>query len=189
VEGHRRRRTGAGTATRGTAAWDDAMLRARGQAELYLRALPPDEGRPPFVLVVDVGHSIELYSEFSRTGGAYIPFPAPGAHRIPLADLAKPDIRERLRLVWTAPLDLDPARRSARVTREIADRLAQLARLLEQQGHPPEAVATFLMRCLFTMFAEDVALLPRGAFSSLLDSIKDHPDHFVPLVSELFRRA
>ena len=178
----------AGTATRGTAAWDDAMLRARGQAELYLRALPPDEGRPPFVLVVDVGHSIELYSEFSRTGGAYIPFPAPGAHRIPLADLAKPEIRERLRLVWTAPLDLDPARRSARVTREIADRLAQLARLLEQQGHPPEAVATFLMRCLFTMFAEDVALLPRGAFSSLLDAIKDHPDHFVPLVSELWDR-
>lgn len=36
-----------GTAKRGTAAWDDAMLRARGQAESHLRALPPEEGRPP----------------------------------------------------------------------------------------------------------------------------------------------
>jgi hypothetical protein len=38
----------------------------------YARALPPEEGRPPFVVVVDVGRSIELYSEFSRSGGAYI---------------------------------------------------------------------------------------------------------------------
>ncbi|RKX37600.1 MAG: class I SAM-dependent DNA methyltransferase, partial [Verrucomicrobia bacterium] len=71
-----------GTAKRGTVAWDDAMLRARGQAEQYIRALPAEEGRPPFLVVVDVGHSIELYSEFSCTGGTYIPFPAPGSHRI-----------------------------------------------------------------------------------------------------------
>ena len=42
--------------------FDDAMLRARGQAEQYARALPAAEGRTPFVLVVDVGQTIELYS-------------------------------------------------------------------------------------------------------------------------------
>lgn len=52
-----------GAYTRG---FDDAMLRARSQAESYARALPASEGRPPFVLVVDVGHRIELYSEFRR---------------------------------------------------------------------------------------------------------------------------
>ena len=67
-----------GTARRGTQAWDDAMLRARGQADQYIRALPAAEGRPPFLVVVDVGHSLELYSEFSCTGGTYIPFPDPG---------------------------------------------------------------------------------------------------------------
>ena len=46
-----------GTAIRRTGSWDTAMLRARGQAEQYARALPADEGRPPFLLVVDVGHS------------------------------------------------------------------------------------------------------------------------------------
>src|SRR5690606_1260540 len=49
-----------GTAVRGTQGWDDAMLAAKGQAELYARALPIDEGWPPFLVIVDVGHSIEL---------------------------------------------------------------------------------------------------------------------------------
>ena len=66
-----------GTAMRGSAAWDEAMLKARGQAEQYARALPASEGRPPLLIVVDVGHTIELYSEFTRTGGTYVPFPDP----------------------------------------------------------------------------------------------------------------
>lgn len=127
--------------------YDDAMLRARAQAEGYARALPAAEGRPPFVVVVDVGHTIELYSEFSRSGATYTPFPDPRSHRLPLDALGRPEVRERLRQVWLDPLALDPARQSARVTREIAARLARLARALEQAGHDPEAVAGFLTRC------------------------------------------
>jgi hypothetical protein len=40
--------------------WDKAMLRAHNQADQYARALPAEEGRPPFILVVDVGRNIEL---------------------------------------------------------------------------------------------------------------------------------
>jgi type I restriction-modification system DNA methylase subunit len=177
-----------GTAKRGTVAWDDAMLRARGQAEQYIRALPAEEGRPPFLVVVDVGHSIELYSEFSCTGGTYIPFPAPGSHRIFLRDLERPDIRERLKKVWEAPNELDPSKRSARVTREIADHLAALAKTLEADGHAAEPTAAFLMRCLFTMFAEDVNLLTRNSFTNLLESLADTPEHFVPMVEELWQK-
>jgi hypothetical protein len=177
-----------GTAKRGTAAWDDAMLRARGQAEQYIRALPAAEGRPPFLVVVDVGHSIELYSEFSCTGGTYIPFPAPGSHRIFLRDLERSDICERLRQVWEEPLELDPSKRSARVTREIAGHLARLAVSLEADGHSAARVAAFLMRCLFTMFAEDVGLLMRNSFTNLLESLRDTPDHFIPMVEELWQK-
>lgn len=46
-----------GTAVRGTKAWDDAMIRARGQAEAYAKALPASEGWPPFLIVVDMHHS------------------------------------------------------------------------------------------------------------------------------------
>jgi hypothetical protein len=177
-----------GTAARGTAAWDDAMLRAYGQATQYVRALPGDEGRPPFVVVVDVGHSIELYAEFSCTGGTYVPFPDPRSHRIPLDRLADPAVREMLRLVWTEPAALDPARRSARVTREIASHLGQLAQSLEKSGHDPARVAAFLMRALFTMFAEDVGLLPKASLTRLLESLRGHPEQFVPMIGELWER-
>jgi hypothetical protein len=113
-----------GAAVRGTTAWDDAMVRARGQADRYARALPAGEGWPPLLIVVDVGHSIELYSEFSRSGRDYLPFPDPLSYRILLDDLRRDDVRARLRQVWLDPLTLDPSRRAAKVTRELAQRLA-----------------------------------------------------------------
>jgi len=187
VRDHQRNRS-KGIGHRGSPAWDEAIIRARGQAEQYIRALSPDEGRPPFLIVADVGHSFELYSEFSCTGGTYIPFPAPGSHRILLSDLEQEDARERLKAVWTNPLSLDPTRRSAQVTREIADRLARLAVALEKDGHDPHEVASFLMRCLFTMFAEDVGLLAKDRFTRLLESLESSPEHFVPMAEELWGR-
>jgi hypothetical protein len=167
--------------------FDDALLRARSQAEAYARALPAGEGRPPFVVVVDVGQRIELYAEFSRSGGTYTPFPDPRSHRIALADLARPEIRDRLRRVFADPLSLDPSRESARVTRQIAARLAELAKSLEQAGHAPEAVAQFLMRCLFTMFAEDVRLLPADSFRNLLLAHAERPDTAMRMLGQLWR--
>jgi hypothetical protein len=173
-----------GASTKG---FDEAMLRARSQAEAYARALPAAEGRPPFVVVVDVGNRIELYSEFSRSGATYTPFPDPRSHRIGLGDLRDPHVRDRLRRVWTDPLSLDPGRESARVTRDIAERLATLARSLEQSGHAPEAVAQFLMRCLFTMFAEDVRLLPNDSFRDLLAKHREQPDTAMRMLAQLWR--
>ncbi len=170
-----------------TKGFDDALQRARGQAEGYARALPAEEGRPPFLIVVDVGHVIELYSEFSRSGATYTPFPDPRSHRIALDELRKPEIRERLRAVWLEPMSLDPTRQSARVTREIAARLAEIAKALEADGHEAEAVAGFLSRCLFTFFAEDVELIPKDSFRELLKSIRNQPGQFVPIVTELWR--
>jgi hypothetical protein len=166
-----------------TRRFDDAMLRARAQAENYARALEPAElaagGRPPFLLVVDVGQVIEVYAEFTRSGATYTPFPDPRSHRIRLADLARAEVRDTLRRIWLDPLSLDPARASARVTREVAARLAELARSLEASGHAPQQVAAYLTRCLFSMFAEDVGLLPasgeQGGFVALLERHRDDP--------------
>src|SRR5665647_739433 len=126
-----------------TKGFDDALLRARTQAEGYARALPAAEGRPPFLLVVDVGNVIELYSEFSRSGATYTPFPDPRSHRLSLADLASADVRDTLRRIWLDPDRLDPSRASARVTRQVATQLAELARSLERSGHKPDHVAAF----------------------------------------------
>ena len=170
-----------------TKGYDDAMLRARAQAETYARALPAGEGRPPFLITVDVGNIIEIFAEFSRSGATYTPFPDPRSHRIKLVDLADEKIRARLKAIWLAPLSLDPARASAKATREIARQLAGVAKALEAAGHPAERVAGFLTRCLFSMFAEDVGLLPGNAFSDLLESLQNTPEQFVPLVGALWK--
>lgn len=167
-------KTKTGTAVRDTRNWEREMKKAKEQALRYARSLPQDEGWPPFIVVVDVGFCIDLYADFARQGKTYVPFPDPRNYRVTLSDLAKEEIQERLKLLFTTPLELDPGKRAARVTRELAERLATLATLLEGAGHSPEKVAGFLMRCLFTMFAEDVKLLPEKSFTQLLKDYRNN---------------
>jgi hypothetical protein len=176
---------------RETARWDDAMLKALLQAERYTRALPAEEPYPPFVLVVDIGHVIEVRADFSLTGRAYQPFPDPLTYRIPLEKLRDEKVRERLKFIWTNPLALDPSKRSAEVTREVAKHLAELAKSFEKAGHAPKIVAEFLTRCLFCMFAEDVGLLPAAdgqrGFTQLLNSLPANGEGFVEMLRTLFK--
>ena len=169
------RKTGHGQ--RGSSQWDHALVAARAQAEQYARALPTSEGWPPFLIVVDVGHCIEFYADFSLQGKAYVQFPNAQEFRIPLEVLAQPSRRTTLRSVWTDPMSLDPSRHAARVTREIAAHMALLARSFEAAGHSPHLVASYLMRCLFTMFAEDVGLIPEDCFTDLLERHQGNARH------------
>ena len=160
----------------------NAINAAVAQAERYIRGLPKEEvehGRPPFIVVVDVGNAIYIYSEFTRTGGNYVPFPDPRHYEIKLDDLHKPEVQHRLRQLWLDPSRLDPSKHAAKVTREVSTKLAELAKSLEHSGYDAERAASFLKRCLFTMFAEDVELLPKSSFHDLLVDVKDrNPDAF-----------
>ena len=175
-----------GHGKRGTAAFDKVLQRAYNQARKYITSLPASEGRPPFLIVCDVGHTIDLYAEFSGTGGHYERFPDPASYRIHLADLHQPEIRERLRKIWTDPHSLDPSKYAAAVTCEVAKALAELAKSLEKDGHDPKVTAGFLQRCLFTMFAEDVELLPKNSFLNLMDKVKDSPEGFPIMLQTLW---
>jgi hypothetical protein len=166
-------------------AWDVLMMNARRQAEEYAKALPTSHGWPPFVLVCDVGHCIEVYADFSGQGKNYAQFPDRQGFRVYLEDLRKEDVRARLKQIWTEPQALDPAKESAKVTRQIARRLADVSKALEEENDP-EQVALFLMRCVFTMFAEDVELLPKASFTELLAQCKENPKAFVPMVEQLW---
>jgi hypothetical protein len=174
-----------GQAKRGTRGWDQVMLAARKQAEDYARALPVEHGYPPFLLVVDVGHVIEVYADFSGQGKNYAHFPDRQSYRIDMDDLRDETVQARLRAIWTDPLSLDPTRISAEVTRDIAERLAKIAKRLEGK-HDAQDVAEFLMRCLFTMFAEGVKLIPGKGFHKLLGQMKDTPEHFVAALESLW---
>jgi hypothetical protein len=175
-----------GTARRGTPGWAKAMVQAKGQAERYAKALPVDHGWPPFLLVADIGYCIEVYADFTGTGKAYAQFPDRARYRIMLEDLRDPDVRDRLRAIWTNPKSLDPTARAARVTRDIADLLATVARRLEKRGYNAETTSGFLMRVLFTMFAEDSGLIPERSFTTLLKNQRAHPEHLEHQLSALW---
>jgi hypothetical protein len=167
-------------------AWDVLMLNAKRQAEEYARALPTSHGWPPFILICDVGHCIEVYADFSGQGKNYTQFPDRQTFRIYLEDLRSEEVRERLRKIWLDPLALDPAQASAKVTRDIAKRLAQVSLALEKKKYPAQDVAMFLMRCLFTMFAEDVGLLPEKSFKEVLEECEKNPEAFTHDVGQLW---
>ena len=182
-----------GHAKRGTKSWDKVMIAARRQAEDYARALPVDHGYPPFLLIVDVGNVIEVYADFSGLGKNYDHFPDRQNYRLSMDDLLLPEVQERLAAIWTAPQTLNPTLRAAEVTRDIAERLAKIAKRLEKK-YAPVDIAQFLMRCLFTMFAEDVGpedeaqrLIPNRGFERLLHQMIDTPEHFAPALESLWR--
>ena len=175
-----------GHARRGGRRWDEVMVEARRQAENYARSLPVAHGYPPFILVVDVGNVIEVFADFSGQGKNYAHFPDRRSYRISMDDLRGPEVQARLKTIWLDPHSLDPARKSAEVTRDVAERLARIARRLEGR-HEPKDVAEFLMRCLFTMFAEDVELIPKHAFENLLESLIEHEASFVPALEHLWQ--
>ena len=144
---------------------------------------------------MDVGHVIELYADFSRQGKNYAQFPDRNTFRITMDDLRSPDTRERLRHVWDDPLSLDPAKHAAEATQDIAALLAKMTQTWSAVRHPtsqwcepngPTKYSKFLMRCIFAMFAEDIDLLPKGAFLKLIESHKGKAKRFHIAANDFF---
>ena len=176
----------AGTATRGTGRWDKVMRAAKRQAEDYARALPKEHGWPPFILVVDVGHVIEVYADFSGQGKNYAQFPDRAGYSIPLEGLRDPAIRARLRAIWSDPQALDPARRSAEVSRDIAERLARIARTWRASTTPRRSRNSSCAAsspCSPRMSA----CCRRQGFEKLLGEMVETPEHFAPALESLWR--
>lgn len=178
------RRSGHGI--RGTADYNRALDKARIQAFDYAPLLPEGEKFPPFVIVADIGHSIDIYADF-RSSGEYTPFPSARENRFMLEDLRKPEVQKLLRTIWADPLSLDPSREREKVTREIAMQLSALAKSLEASGHNADTASLFLQRCIFVMFAEDCGLLPHGSFTALLEKMEFAPGDFAPAMTDLWK--
>jgi hypothetical protein len=167
--------------------FDAIMIRARKEAETYAQMLPADHAYPLFIIACDVGRAFEIFADFSGNGRHYSPFPNALDFRIEFSSLADPEIQQRLRLIWTDPQSLDPSKQSARVTREIVGSLAEVSKALEKRGFDAGAVALFLMRCLFTMFVEDVELIRKDSFKELLAKCCDNPARFPDEMRDLWK--
>ena len=57
---------------------------------------------------------------------------------------------------------------------------------LRVRGHDPQAVAHFINRHVFCMFAEDVGLLPDQLFTRMLASAHTRPREYVDMAADLF---
>ncbi|MEP6778663.1 MAG: type IIL restriction-modification enzyme MmeI, partial [Gemmatimonadaceae bacterium] len=157
------------------------LTKAFGQVANYAKDLSE---RPPYIMVLDVGATLTVWDRWSGTYGGYHL-----GRKIDLRTLdQQPENVFLLRDIWNDPGVRDPRRYAQKITVEIAALLAELAATLEARGHDAERVARFLIRCVFSMFAEDVHLLPDDSFKNLLKTVlPEGPEEFVAAAEDLWK--
>lgn len=155
----------------------DANLK---KAYEQLLAYREDLGNPPLLIVCDL-NTIEVHTNFTATQKVI--------ERFTLDDLLNDGRRQRLKLAWTDPDTFNPAKRRAAVTEAtVRDILVNVADRLKKPEHnyAPDFLAHFLVKVVFTLFAEDAELLPKNTFTRLLEAAQERPEDFKPMAEQLF---
>jgi type II restriction/modification system DNA methylase subunit YeeA len=136
---------------------------------------------PPLLVVCDLDR-FEIHTNFTNTPAVVHKFDL----ECLLTNPAEP--LRLLRAVMEHPEDLKPGKTRDELTAEAAQHFAALAEQLRARGHEPHAVAHFLNKLLFCMFAEDAELLPSGMLRRLAATDPDNPAVFTDGLSELFAK-
>jgi hypothetical protein len=133
---------------------------------------------PPLLIT---GNTQELYIHTNFTSS-----PKRIVH-VTLDDLLTPAGLQHIRNLFYHVEAFRPEQSTAQVTEEAAARFGTLAEHLRKWGHAPDAIAHYLIRLLFCLFAEDIDLLPPGLFIRLIDAGRKNANRFTIQVTELFR--
>ena len=104
-----------------------------------------------------------------------------------LDDLADAATRDKLKWAFSDPERLRPGETRQALTEKAAQSFAAVAQALRERGHDPRAVAHFVNRLVFCMFADDVGLLPGHMFTRMLEQARRTPAQFADLAGDLFR--
>jgi type II restriction/modification system DNA methylase subunit YeeA len=136
-----------------------------------------DLENPPLLVVCDMD-IIRVHTNFNNAPKR--------THEITLATLDQPRNLEILRNVFFEPDKLRPGVTSEAITEKASGHFAEIAESMRQRGLDPQAVAHFLVRVVFCLFAEDVGLLERGLFTRLVARTGSDPKKFARHVGELF---
>ncbi len=107
-------------------------------------------------------------------------------HEVRLDEMADPLRLGVLKSVFSDPDRLRPGKTRAALTAEAASDFAELARRLRDRGNDPQAVAHFVNRLVFCLFADDVDLLPAGLFERMLNAARKSPARFEDYARRLF---
>ena len=103
-----------------------------------------------------------------------------------IEDLTDAAAREKLKWALTEPERLRPHETRHALTERAATAFVSVAQALRERGHDPQAVAHFINRLVFCMFAEDVGLLPKNLFTRMLEQARRHPQQFANWAREIF---
>ena len=159
-------------------------------AYLQLNDYREDLENPPLLVVCDQD-LFEVHTNFTGTRPHVYRFTLDDLlSNVPTASCAIPPL-EVLKDTFTDPEQLRPERAAARVTEAAAGEFAKLAANLEartsdQRGHDPQAVAHFLMRLLFCLFADSIGLLPDHLFRQMIELDRAKPTSFTRKLRQLF---
>ena len=150
----------------------DAALK---QLKLYASDLE----NPPLLIVSDMVR-FRIHTNWTNMVQETIEFELP--------QLADAGLRQRLKWAFHDDTvdEFKPKRSANATTEEVAEKFVQIAENLRQRGHDPVTVAHFVNRMVFCMFAEDVGLLPKNMFESMLKASLANPEEFVPNAEMLF---
>lgn len=136
---------------------------------------------PPILVVCDLNRFI-VRTNFTNTPTISYEFSLDDLMRDPKEPLRV------LRALMESPEELKPGKTREELTGEAAEQFASLAERLRVRHHDPQAVAHFLNKLLFCMFAEDSGLLPAGLIQRLADVAKESPDTFTAALGDLFSK-
>ena len=138
------------------------------------------------LLVVSDFIRFEVHTNFTNTPPIVYKFtlddlvlPSP----IPGSDLSALDI---LRAVFQDPDKLKPGALEVRVTKKAAEEFTKLKDNLRARHEDNEAVARFIMRLLFCLFADSVGLLPDNLFRKTIQTDRQEPKKFIRKLKKLF---
>jgi type II restriction/modification system DNA methylase subunit YeeA len=144
-----------------------------------LQAYALDLQNPPYLVVCDMARII-VHTNWTNTISRQYTFS--------LDDLHEPANRDILRQVFEGSDRLKPGFSPQELTGKVAARFGELGRRLQERKHDPRAVAHFLNRLVFCMFAEDAKLLPEGLFTRVIRATQARPDHAKAQLQELFAK-
>lgn len=165
---------------RGCFAWEykgrhKDLAAALRQVTTYSRDLE----NPPYLVVSDMDR-IEVHTNWTNTVSK--------TYELKLDDLLDPAKLHILRAVWDGSEELRPKLNPQELTATVAARFGELSTRLQERGQEPRAVAHFLNRLVFCMFAEDAGLLPNGLFSRTLKATQARPEAAAAQLGDLFAK-
>jgi type II restriction/modification system DNA methylase subunit YeeA len=163
---------------RGHFAWEykrtgGDLDKAYVQLQRYAIALE----QPPLLIVADT-QRIRIHTNWTNS--------VQQTTELQLDELADERRRRVLKWAFTEPDQLRPGKTRQQLTEEAAEKFVWLAQKLRERGHEAHAVAHFVNRMVFCMFAEDVGLLPRQMFRRMLEESQSDPVAFVDNAKALF---